>query len=332
MKNTKLTDIVIDAGTQIRVELDKSTIEEYKEAYVRGDKLPPLEVFVSGKRRILADGFHRYNAAMEAGLTELSCNLHEGSAVDAIKFALGANATHGLKRTNADKNNAVTIALRSFPEMTNRAIAELCAVASRFVDKLRKQEEAAAPPAPALPPAPTVPPSGKTEEGAKSEPPPVKKTDLPEPPKRTGRDGKKYSSTRTPKVKATPDRLDQTGYKIPSGIVALWDSALELQGHISNLGAALNALKKAEKENDVRFAECNFNSTRAELNNAITDFELVIPFAICPTCSGDLMAKCKTCKERGYVSKFFWDSCVPEETKQVREQALAQAELEEATK
>ena len=55
----------------------------------------------------LADGFHRFWAAKEAGLTEIYEEIHPGTLRDAILFSLSANSKHGLRRTNADKRKAV---------------------------------------------------------------------------------------------------------------------------------------------------------------------------------------------------------------------------------
>lgn len=47
--------------------------------------------------------------------------------------------TAGLRRTNADKQRAVRMALEARPELSNRAIAEQVGVSDPFVGKLRPQ-------------------------------------------------------------------------------------------------------------------------------------------------------------------------------------------------
>lgn len=42
--------------------------------------------------------------------------------------ALSANATHGLKRSNSDKRRCVEIALKEWPKLSARRIAEMCGV------------------------------------------------------------------------------------------------------------------------------------------------------------------------------------------------------------
>jgi hypothetical protein len=63
----------------------------------------------------------------------------DGSKRDAILCAVGANADHGQRRTNADKRRAVQTMLQD-PEWSgwsDRQIADQCAVSHNFVGSLR---------------------------------------------------------------------------------------------------------------------------------------------------------------------------------------------------
>ena len=53
------------------------------------------------------------------GLAKISADVREGSRRDAILYAVGANASHGLKWTNRDKRNAVMVLLKD-PEWGRR--------------------------------------------------------------------------------------------------------------------------------------------------------------------------------------------------------------------
>lgn len=56
-----------------------------------------------------------------------------------MQYAVGANAAHGLRRTNADKRRAVTMLLDD-PESvqwSDREIAKACAVSHEFVRQQR---------------------------------------------------------------------------------------------------------------------------------------------------------------------------------------------------
>ena len=127
--------IRIDGGTQIRAELNQDTVDAYADAYLAGAAFPPVTVFFDGKDRWLADGFHRYFAAKKAGKTTIYESITPGTKRDAILFSLGANGTHGLNRTNADKRNAVTTMLDD-PEWaawSDNAIAKACHVSNKTV-------------------------------------------------------------------------------------------------------------------------------------------------------------------------------------------------------
>jgi hypothetical protein len=58
---------------------------------------------------------------------------------DAILYAVCANASHGLKRTNRDKRNAAMTLLKDpkWSAWSDGEIARRCAVTQQFVSKLR---------------------------------------------------------------------------------------------------------------------------------------------------------------------------------------------------
>lgn len=99
--------IRIDGGTQVRVETDITQAESYAEDMRDGAIFPPVVVFHNGGEYWLADGFHRLIAAEIIGWTEIEAEVREGGQREAILCAVGANATHGLKRSRRDKRNAI---------------------------------------------------------------------------------------------------------------------------------------------------------------------------------------------------------------------------------
>lgn len=132
-----LSKLRIDGGTQQRAKIDLDTVADYAEKF--GD-LPPVTVYFDGTDYWLAGGFHRYHAATKAERKKVPCDVRKGTKRDAILFSCGDNATHGLKRSNADKRKAVS-ALLSDPEWAAKSdnwIAETCVVSHPFVAELRK--------------------------------------------------------------------------------------------------------------------------------------------------------------------------------------------------
>ncbi|TCP19118.1 ParB N-terminal domain-containing protein [Simplicispira metamorpha] len=134
-----LHSIRIDGGTQSRAELNNTTVEEYTEAMLEGAAFPPIVVFFDGASYWLADGFHRYFGADHAGLDEVDAEVRQGTQQDAQLFSFGVNASHGLRRTNADKRKAVTGALQHpvSGQWGDRQIAKHCGVDHKTVAAVR---------------------------------------------------------------------------------------------------------------------------------------------------------------------------------------------------
>ncbi len=132
--------IRIDGGTQSREKIDEAVVAEYAEAFKAGVQFPPVIVFFDGVDRWLADGFHRYHGARLAGLTKIYEDITPGSRRDAVLYSLKANATHGLKRTHADKRKAVETLLKDaeWAAWSDRKIAEVCGVGNQLVGEVRR--------------------------------------------------------------------------------------------------------------------------------------------------------------------------------------------------
>lgn len=141
IKMMPIEDISIYGGTQTRASTNDDAIDSYSESIKDGQSFPPIEVFFDGAKYWLADGFHRLLAHKRAGKAEVSSKIFEGSRKDALLHALGANSKNSLYRSNADKRNAVEIALEEFPGETNAFIAKVCAVSASMVSNARKRFE-----------------------------------------------------------------------------------------------------------------------------------------------------------------------------------------------
>ncbi len=136
----KLDRIRIDGGTQPRVAIDEQVVADYAEQYSTGVDLLPVTVFFDGTSYWLADGFHRYWANKRIDCKYIFAEVHPGSQRDAILYSVGANATHGLRRTNADKRKAVLIMLEDeeWSHWSDREIATKCGVGNEMVSRIRR--------------------------------------------------------------------------------------------------------------------------------------------------------------------------------------------------
>jgi hypothetical protein len=134
-----LDAILLTAGTQQRTSINEAAVSEYAEVYMAGGTLPKPVVFFDGTDYILAGGFHRYHAARQAGLSELVVDLRQGTRREAVLFAVGDNATHGLRRTNEDKRKAARTLLEDaeWGKWSDTEIARRCAVSHEFVRQQR---------------------------------------------------------------------------------------------------------------------------------------------------------------------------------------------------
>ena len=139
-KRLDLDKITIDGETQPRAEINTDVVAEYQADIESGKDMPPADVFHDGAKTWMADGFHRYFAYKRAGKKDMPCNIHEGTRDDALWHAVGANKEHGLRRSNEDKEKAVTMAL-SHPEgakKSDNVLAKHVGVSPPFVAKIRK--------------------------------------------------------------------------------------------------------------------------------------------------------------------------------------------------
>ena len=135
----KIDQIRIDGGTQPRVAIDEDVVVEYADLYVEGVDLPPVTVFHDGSTYWLADGFHRYWASKQTEREAIAVDVQQGTRRDAILYSVGANATHGLRRSNADKRKAVLTMLQDdeWSQYSDHEIARQCNVTQPTVGRHR---------------------------------------------------------------------------------------------------------------------------------------------------------------------------------------------------
>lgn len=139
-----LNQIRTDGGTQARAGLNEDTVAEYLQAMKELAVFPPLIIFYDGQDYWLADGFHRLEALKRWGVHRPGRHLldiRQGTQRDAVLFACGANATHGLKRSNEDKRRAVARLLQDeeWATWADREIARRCNVSAPFVGQMRAE-------------------------------------------------------------------------------------------------------------------------------------------------------------------------------------------------
>jgi len=150
-----LDQIRMDGGTQARAGLDNQTLAEYAESWLTLShrqngflEMPLIIVYHDGESYWLADGFHRvvaYRQFLDGGSASASprairAEVRMGTKRDAVLYACGANATHGLKRTQADKRRAIETLLgdEEWKQWSDSEIARRCNVTHPTVAAVRR--------------------------------------------------------------------------------------------------------------------------------------------------------------------------------------------------
>lgn len=140
VEKIRLENINTNGGTQPRTALNLATVDEYADSITDGAKLPPVVVFHDGSDYWLADGFHRFFAVRKIGGYDIDAEVRSGTKRDAVLYSVGANASHGLRRTNEDKRKAVMTLLEDaeWAKWSDREIARQCHVSPHTVADARR--------------------------------------------------------------------------------------------------------------------------------------------------------------------------------------------------
>jgi phage N-6-adenine-methyltransferase len=133
-----LAGIRTDGGTQMREAIDEATVQQYAEHLEDGDEFPAIVVFYDGDEYWLADGFHRVAAYQRAGYGEAPADVRSGQRIDALRYALKANATNGKPRTPGDMRRAYEAAVHNglCGAGDRKAVHELLGCSKQWARKL----------------------------------------------------------------------------------------------------------------------------------------------------------------------------------------------------
>ena len=141
VQKIRLADIDLKKSFQPRVKgLDKDHVADLKAAYeAKQDIARPVAWRMPDGSFRLAEGFHRFEGASQAGIKSLMFTVLSGTESEYRVHAACSNQGHGLKRSNADKRRSVEVLLKELPDHSDRKIAELAGVSHVFVSELRLQ-------------------------------------------------------------------------------------------------------------------------------------------------------------------------------------------------
>jgi hypothetical protein len=275
-----------------------------------GAKFPPVIVFHDGTNYWLADGFHRLEAWKRNGVGSVKAEVKEGSRIDALKFAFGANSSHGLRMTNEDKRNAVKIAYDNRIDLglgevpSAGLVAKMAGVSDHCAsDQLRTvrswaeaTERQGADGKRYKLPIPPPRPTASVPTGAR----------FPMPPPRDGAVGGGALSGRegdedqgfggedlSPSSVRPLHLTDMLGNPVPPNIAELWMRRTELTELVKLLQKGRLAVAKAQDAGDPLWGNFNFSSVMMHLDNALANVKGAVPHCVCVYCQG---IGCKACR------------------------------------
>lgn len=309
--------IEYDSENQARERLDQETVAEYAQAMEDGADLPPIVCYHDGSTYWLADGFHRYHAARKRGEKLLDAQVIKGSRDDARWHAAGANTAHGLKRTVADKQRAVRLALELRPELSDNKIAAHCGVSPHTVASVRSGSS--------MQNAKMGTPRVATRNGVeypintanigRRPEPRAQATESPAEPSDPWEDSEGEDEPAAAPVKAAaakPEPLrDATGTAVPDEIAEAYQ---DHKDEVNALLSSLSALKSEtlRKEGVDGYHRVQFRIIAAAFDTIASTLRLsALPYAVCPYCVGK-ERDCQACRGTGFIGRAHYEVLPPE--------------------
>lgn len=344
-----------DGGTQMRAELTQEVYIDYRDKWLAGVVFDPVDVFHDGATYWLADGFHRFYGAREAKRASLPCTVHQGTQREAILFACGANARHGLRRLPADKRISVTTLLNDseWCNLSNGVVAETCHVTPQYVGDIRRQlETVSSSPAAQTANEPKLGKDGKRRKPSKprkKKPKPPKPADVKPPlhetesPQteagqciRTGGDHLwgpdvdnvgKQCCLECGEPEGAPKKITGgTAFNVEEFIAcdafgkAVPDELGEIFDQRPKWEQAMTAVSTAKKfvtelKDNGAAVWLDVDETNRLLGQARTNLKFAMPHTECPKCKRKPKKDCPHCKGLGWLTQNVFNSCASDPDK-----------------
>lgn len=318
----KLEHVPLEPTLQMRCGINHEHIDQMVEVLLAGktiDGPPPVCYFDGSRNWPAGEGSHRWMAIDKANKQNSSIQrkmeweVRRGSYRDAFVAALGANATHGLKRSNEDKRKAVMTAMadKDLSKMSDGAIADLCHVSQHFVSTLRRSNKPSQIESEMNSTNVRVSRDGRsrntTEIGKKnaSEPPP-EDDDIPEDilplkrpdPKSAAKPEPPKAEKKEPEKPASPP-VEKSAQEAASELTCSW--ANQLTHRLDEM-----VRECEEHKSDPMCFDFHWPSIIDSLVMIRKRIHLSRPKFKCPQCKGTGKVhrnKCQPCQEQGFMSK-----------------------------
>lgn len=233
-------------------------------------------------------------------------------------FEAFVNSEWGWTKRYANQLVADADAIQSLPESmqkmitSHRAAAELARIPEVLrveVVKVASQDGGPISAAKLRASAPPIPPRASQSPPQATSAPPGRPApqNAPEGQPQRGKSGPKPEIAR-----------DMTGIAIPPESIDLWRRQEDAISLVTYIGGVISRLEDYQDDKHPLFVEVDFIDDLAKLKSVRKDLQRAIPFAVCPECNGVQPKGCRVCKGRGIISRFLWETVVPEEIRNLR--------------
>ena len=283
-KELPLKDIRTDGKTQHR-PVDDKVVARYAAMMKDGFVFPPVEIITDGKSNYLADGFHRYFAAIKLGKKYIEANVVNGAQRDAIFLSFSVNKKNAFPRQPGTAKGIVEKILKDkeWSKMSQSDIARHVGCTHQFVSKTQAEFE-------------KLSCNQLQDRTALSEP----KTGIARSKTVKIKRGESEYEMETPEKKV----LDATGKQVPEHLVKFFERSNEYRQMIKQLNDMLKTVRKGKEASDLFYRYIKIENLTAEIGNVKRIFRFAVPYAVCRYCGGDVNnAECRACDGCGFANE-----------------------------
>lgn len=308
-----------DHIAQLRERIEESDEEQQQKGLpLRLDLFPPLTVFTRGGLAdlyYLADGFHRYEALLQANRDAYQMEVHvvDDPLFAAREHSLKANSSHGLKRDAATCQRVFMKARGMFPDIDiygPRGIEGKTGLSRGFLYRqLKRLKEAGTPDTHVIlplkrsrgdtqtSPAPSEPPSKTTlsERTQRTDAPAKPGSGLPDEPESTSLAGSTTESVGG--IGLRPHAVDKLGRAIPPSLRSKFN-APEVNELIRKIGMLLAEIDDLAGTPGWEYLDAaGVSRSMKKVQQSIRSAEY---HSACPGCEG--IQNCRLCRGAGFIT------------------------------
>lgn len=141
IQNVAVDSLKHDTSIYPREKPVTLAIRRYVDAIQAGEELAPIHV-EAGTYRIL-DGYHRVRAYKECGIEIVNAYVVALNGTPALLYAASLNTRHGVAMSYSEMKDVARATVEKFPDITNKAIAEMMGIKQHTVTDWVKDLRAA---------------------------------------------------------------------------------------------------------------------------------------------------------------------------------------------